>query len=99
MAEEISGRHRFLRQFLTGVLGLDNDVAEANACRLEHAVDAELLERLRSFTRFIERCPRAGQDWVAGFLKFSSESEDKDPHQCRQCLTGLLERFDKRGED
>ncbi len=96
MAEEINSRHRFLRQFLTGVLGLDSDVAEANACRLEHAVDAELLERLRSFTRFIEHCPRAGEDWVAGFLKFSSE--DEDPHQCRQCLTGLLDRFDKEGK-
>ena len=97
MAGEISSRHHLLRQFLTGVLGLDGDVAEANACRLEHAVDAELLERLRSFTRFIDRCPRAGEDWVARFLKFSIE--DEDPHQCRQCLSALLDRFDKRGED
>ena len=97
MAEEISGRHRFLRQFLAGVLGLDKDAAEANACRLEHAVDAVLLERLRSFTRFIERCPRVGEDWVAKFQKF--RSEDEDPGRCRQCLANLLDRFDKIGED
>ena len=97
MAEEISGRHRFLREFLTGVLGLDNDAAEANACRLEHAVDAELLERLRSFTRFIERCPRLGEDWVAKFQEFRSEGED--PSRCRQCLRSLLDRFDETGEE
>ena len=83
--------------FRPGVLGLEADLAEANACRLEHVVDSVLLERLRSFVRFIDRCPRAGEDWVARFLKFSSE--DEDPHQCRQCLSALLDRFDKRGEN
>ena len=93
VAEQISSRHRFLRQFLTGVLGLGADRAEANACRLEHVVDSVLLERLRSFVRFIDRCPRTGKDWVAGFLKFSSE--DENPGRCRRCLAGLLERFEK----
>lgn len=97
IAEEISSRHHLLRQFLTGVLGLDGDVAEANACRLEHAMDGELLDRLRSFTRFIERCPRAGEDWVAKFLKFSDGDEDLG--RCRQCLTGLLDRFDSTEEN
>ncbi|MCL2701763.1 MAG: metal-dependent transcriptional regulator [Phycisphaerae bacterium] len=47
--EEIERRHRVLESFLTDVLGLDEAVARANACRMEHAVDATVLERLSAW--------------------------------------------------
>ncbi len=63
-AEEISSRHRVLQAFLTDVLGLGEDVAEANACRMEHAVDAEVLERFRQFAAYIQNSPQAAQGWL-----------------------------------
>lgn len=63
-AEEVSGRHHVLRSFLADVLGLDETVAEANACRMEHAIDEQVLQRLRLFAAYIQGSPQATQGWV-----------------------------------
>ena len=90
-AEKVSRAHDFLRRFLANVLGLDADVAEANACRLEHAVDAELLARLRGFAEFIDRCPRAGEDWVQEFLAFCNDGQDA--RRCKRCVNKAAKAF------
>jgi DtxR family Mn-dependent transcriptional regulator len=36
-AEEVAGRHRMLQAFFVDVLGLSDESAGANACRIEHA--------------------------------------------------------------
>jgi len=46
LAEGVLSQHRVLRRFLTDVLGLDVESAEANACRMEHAVDESVLRRI-----------------------------------------------------
>lgn len=84
LAEEISRRHYALRRFLTDVLGLDGAAAEANACRMEHAVDDELLERLTRFAEFIRRCPRAGEDWIRQFAEHCQAGGEED--RCRVCI-------------
>jgi DtxR family Mn-dependent transcriptional regulator len=64
-AEEIRKRHRVVRGFLEDVLGIEAETAEANACRIEHAIDAEVLSRLDDFVEHchaehLESHPRAG---------------------------------------
>lgn len=66
-AEGVRGRHQVLRRFLTEVLALDEPAAEANACRIEHAVDDRALGRLSEFVEFVQRCRRDGNDWLAPF--------------------------------
>jgi len=61
-AEAISRRHTVLRRFLVEVLGLDEATAEANACRMEHAVDEQVLDRLGRFADSVRGRPWAGQD-------------------------------------
>jgi len=85
LAEEVSGRHVLLRQFLTGVLGLDDELAEANACRMEHAVDAELLEQLGRFSKFVQDCPRVGRSWVRAFADGCGGGR-MDPEKCGECI-------------
>lgn len=92
-AEEVVRRHELLREFFTNVLGLDGEAAEANACRMEHAVDAALLNRLSRFVEFIQCCPRAGNDWVAQFLAFCRDGQDAEG--CEGCLAGALEDLRK----
>jgi Mn-dependent DtxR family transcriptional regulator len=48
-ASQIYGRHKTLTTFLGDVLGLDPETAEADACRMEHIVSAETMERLTAF--------------------------------------------------
>jgi len=79
VAEEISSRHHVLRKFLSEVLGLDAESAEANACRMEHAVDAAALERLASFADFIRTCSQAGDDWTERFRRYYQPPDAEAP--------------------
>ncbi|KNY27966.1 metal-dependent transcriptional regulator [Pseudobacteroides cellulosolvens] len=49
MANRIRQRHKKLRQFLVEVLGVDADIAEKDACLMEHAVSAQTMDRLTNF--------------------------------------------------
>ena len=81
-AEEVSRRHHVLRSFLTDVLGLELESAEAYACRMEHAVDGELLDRLAGLAEFVRSCP-VGETAVAGFQRQCQLS--RDAATCRAC--------------
>ncbi len=42
-------RHTTLKTFLIEILGVTEDTAETDACRMEHSVSLETLEKLRSY--------------------------------------------------
>jgi DtxR family Mn-dependent transcriptional regulator len=50
IADDVIRRHKIIRDFFTEVLAVDPSVADTNACRIEHVLDAEVLERLADFT-------------------------------------------------
>ena len=91
VAKDVRRRHRVLARFLTEVLSVDAGVAEANACRLEHAIDAAVLERLLVFIEFVERCPRGGLDWLRTFDTFC---QGRGQERCRECVEGCLRSLD-----
>jgi len=47
-SSEIQARHRFLTNFLRDVVGVSADTAEKDACRMEHVLSEETLERMRA---------------------------------------------------
>ncbi|PIE62021.1 MAG: DtxR family iron (metal) dependent repressor [Desulfobacterales bacterium] len=49
IAKEITSRHTVFRQFLIKYVGLDEDVADDTACRLEHAVDNDTFSKFKKF--------------------------------------------------
>ncbi len=49
MAKKVISRHRKLRKFLTEVLGVEPEIAEKDACLMEHAVSPQTMERLTGF--------------------------------------------------
>ena len=49
LAGKIVQRHRKLRKFLVEVLGVDQQTAEQDACRIEHAVSPQTMDRLTDF--------------------------------------------------
>ena len=69
LAKEVDRRHQVLRRFLVEVLGLEAEVAEANACRMEHVVDNVVLQRLTDFAEFVERGSPDEQKRMKSFLK------------------------------
>ena len=54
IADRVVKRHRILKQFFSGILGLSMEKASETACRLEHAVDEETIERFILFSEAIE---------------------------------------------
>lgn len=90
-ATEIRRRHDVIRGFLSDVLQIDGDTAEANACRMEHVMDKQCVDRLVQFIEYIKQCPRTGADWVEGFVAYYSKNR-LDQKQCRNCLAACLER-------
>ena len=69
IARDIIHRHETLKDFFITALQLDPKQAEANACRIEHAIDPVAVERLVQFVEFIKNCPRAGSDWFDAFAR------------------------------
>ncbi|PID78993.1 hypothetical protein CSB20_12365 [bacterium DOLZORAL124_64_63] len=57
IAERVAHNHRLIMAFLQNTLLMDPQKAEENACRIEHVVDAEVVERLALFSRHIGNCP------------------------------------------
>ncbi|MBN2427710.1 MAG: metal-dependent transcriptional regulator [Deltaproteobacteria bacterium] len=85
LAKDIQRRHTVLRDFLTNILQVDPDTAEATACRMEHAIDPESLEKLVAFVNFIDACPKTRSDWLEHF-KESLESGNSDWGDCEKCF-------------
>ena len=54
IAEAIYKRHRVIKHFLSEVLGLESDIAEKDACRIEHNISEETLKKLIQFIGEIE---------------------------------------------
>ena len=54
IADQVVRRHRILKNFFGGILGLPPEKASETACRLEHAVDEETIERFILFSEAIE---------------------------------------------
>lgn len=49
LAEGIFNRHRTLQRFLRDVLGVEESIAEADACRMEHVISEQTLAKLQQF--------------------------------------------------
>jgi DtxR family Mn-dependent transcriptional regulator len=65
---EISDRFELTRKFLIEVLGVTDDVAEREACVMEHHLDDDTLNRLAAFVKHVTKCAAgaaAGMDCLA----------------------------------
>ena len=99
LASQVSRRHHDLTQFLRDVLGIAPALAEANACRMEHAVDEAVLERLKLFSQFVARCPRTGESWTEAFQKHWTQDPSIDGESCKSCLRDMLNESNQPGDD
>lgn len=68
IAKKVSERHETLASFLK-ILGIDEMVAEEDACRIEHSVHKETMERLRTFVSFVQNAPKDPK-WLRHFEYF-----------------------------
>ena len=48
-ASDIYDRHRLLTEFLIEITGIPREQAKENACRVEHDIDADVVEGIKKF--------------------------------------------------
>ncbi|MDX1777042.1 MAG: metal-dependent transcriptional regulator [Desulfobulbales bacterium] len=90
IAKSVLRRHLILKDFLENVLQISDQKAENAACRMEHAIDEETLERLLAFIDYIKTCPRAGDNWLASFVNYY-KTHRHDPEKCNKCINELTQ--------
>ncbi len=97
-ARAVSRRHELLTRFFAQVLGVPVEVAEDDACHVEHYISRDTLERLTRFVEFVEKCPRSGPVWLANFMAYTQERGAPDAgalpcaDRCgRECLAEFRE--------
>jgi DtxR family transcriptional regulator, Mn-dependent transcriptional regulator len=89
IAREIKRRHAIIKDFLFRVLQVDDDKADATACRMEHTMDKSIVNRLVDFIGFIDTCPRTGSQWLKLFREQCGDHEP-DSARCADCLTECM---------
>jgi DtxR family Mn-dependent transcriptional regulator len=94
LARDIVRRHEILKDFFTKVLDVDEQVAEDNACRMEHAVSPVIIDRLVRFVEFVQICPRGGEEWIGGFRQFCVK--DDTISRCENAISKCLDDLKKR---
>ncbi len=73
VAKEISNRHEDLVSFLE-LLGVDNESAQLDACKIEHVVGQNTMQKLRKFLEFATGAPEE-PIWLKHYRKFVETDE------------------------
>lgn len=89
IASEISNRHLVLKDFFLRVLQFDEESAQTAACRMEHAIDDNGMQRFVEFVSFIDSCPRVGSKWIEKFTSVCSKGS-LNVERCRKCLESAV---------
>lgn len=94
LAMDVVRRHEVLRDFFIKVLSIDETEADEYACKMEHAVSNNILEKITRFIEFVEICPRGGDEWIKGFNKFCDQGTTFP--NCGTSINICLEDLKKR---
>ncbi len=94
LAEEVVRRHEALKDFFIKVLLIDETEAEKAACKVEHAVSKNIIDRLINFVEFLEICPRGGREWLKGFRRHCENGDTSK--LCASYISACLEDLKKR---
>lgn len=75
IATDTLGRHNVLSQFFCEVLGVDKEIAEFDACRVEHSVSDSLFNQLIKFVKFVQTCSKDTPGCLQRFHSFAKETK------------------------
>lgn len=76
MARELMKKHKIIADFLE-IIGIKRELAEADACQIEHHVTEKTLERLGKFVEFINNAPKEPK-WIEHFHQFIKTGKRKE---------------------
>lgn len=87
VADKIVERHQVLKSFFSDILGLAPEKSSETACRLEHAVDEDTIERFTIFSEAIEH--RSDAKKLQTYLTEAMQLITRDNYKDMVLLTRL----------
>jgi len=75
IAGEVMRRHEVLFRFLSEILGIDQGIAQEDACKIEHLLSPSSLEKLATFVEFVSTCPKGEPASLEGFNYYFEHGE------------------------
>lgn len=75
IGRDVYRRHETLRRFLVDILGVSPEVAEIDACEMEHSLSGTGLTRLERFIDFVLDCPHGYPEWLKGYNYYVEHGE------------------------
>jgi DtxR family Mn-dependent transcriptional regulator len=82
LARGVLRRHQVIHTFLVTVLGIDPQVADEEACELEHVMSRSTVQRMTDFLAFLGQCPDGPREVVRHFQEVAAGG--RSPH-CAKC--------------
>ena len=83
LAKDVAWRHGVLQRFLTEVLNVEQHKAAQTACKLEHSMDHQVLNKLLRFIQFVHNYSEGGKQWQKLFKSFYQHGQPR--HLCAKC--------------
>jgi Mn-dependent DtxR family transcriptional regulator len=90
-AKAVYKRHKILFKFLHDFLGIDPEIAEKDACSIEHHVAPETMDRLIKLIEFVESCPEKHPTWLSNFYHFARTGKRLKP--CKEAKESRKKMF------
>ncbi|MHA1271297.1 MAG: metal-dependent transcriptional regulator [Candidatus Helarchaeota archaeon] len=90
---ELATKHKTLSAFLQ-MIGVDKDTAELDACRIEHQISDDSIEKLIKFLEFINAAPDRPR-WLVLFNEFLKTGVREN---CRPCISEKKEVISEKKE-
>lgn len=75
VAGDVLRRHKALTRFLNEALGIDQETAEKDACKIEHVISPLSMERLVKFVEFIGVCPLGRSNFPSRYEYYLEHGE------------------------
>lgn len=75
-AERVHRRHETLRRFLSDVLSVPEEIAQEDACRMEHGLHPETVSQLQRFLEFLGSRPGDAAPCVQALREGAPGSEE-----------------------
>jgi DtxR family Mn-dependent transcriptional regulator len=75
VALDVVRRHNALKQFFVEVLGIDHELAEQGACRVEHAAPQEIIDQMITFIKFLEAYPGENKQILEDFFTYCKKNK------------------------
>lgn len=92
LATELLNKYDVLSDFLTEILDVPSDIAQENACRLEHVVDDFVMERLVQFLKFLRKRDISLPEDMVASTRQAAASQRKPARRKRAATRGKSDR-------